>query len=359
MKILFLYTELAEYVLSCINELLKKEDYEIHIVRWPVNSEAPFRFCFHDNIKIYNRNHYSSAGLEQLALQVSPNIIYSSGWRDKGYLKVCKKFKSKIPVIVGFDNKWTNSLKQQLASAFSKITIHRYFSHCWIPGAPQMEFAHRLGFKPSNILTGLYSCDYSFFNGLFHKYKEEKKKNFPHRFVYVGRYYTFKGIQHLWDAFSELHKETPSDWELWCMGTGDIPPIAHPKIKHFGFVQPKEMENYVATSGVFVLPSTFEPWGVVVHEFAAAGFPLICSHEVGASSSFLREGENGFFFQAGNKTQLKEVLKKISNMSNEQLYWMGIRSTQLAAQITPEKWVESLVSVLNNYYEKEKNSRFY
>ena len=31
--------------------------------------------------------------------------------------------------------------------------------------------------------------------------KESKRKNFPKKFIYVGRYYDFKGIQELWKAF--------------------------------------------------------------------------------------------------------------------------------------------------------------
>lgn len=347
MKALFLYTELAEYILSCINQLLKKGNYEIHIIRWPVNNEAPFNFSFGDQIKIYNRREYSPTGLQQLASEISPDIIYCSGWKDKGYLTVCKKFRGKIPVIVGFDNKWTGGFKQQLAAALSKITIHSYFSHCWIPGSPQVEFAHRLGFRPDKILTGFYSCDYDLFNDLFEENKEEKKKKFPHRFIFAGRYYAFKGVQHLWDAFSELDKEIHSDWELWCLGTGDLVPAVHHKIKHFGFIQPREIKKYIQETGVFVLPSTFEPWGVAVHEFAAAGFPLICSNEVGAASAFLREDENGFSFMAGSKAHLKEALRKIQNMSDNQLYQMGVRSSELASQITPEKWANTFVSILD------------
>ena len=111
--------------------------------------------------------------------------------------------------------------------------------------------------------------------------------------------------EELWQAFVELQTEQPNEWELWCLGIGDIKPIEHPKIKHFGFVQPKDLATYTSQTGVFVLPSRFEPWGVVVHEFAASGFPLLLSNQVGAKEQFLQETKNGFEFKSENVSGLK------------------------------------------------------
>ena len=346
MKVLFLYSELAGYFISCL-EALSKKGAEIHVVHWPVNKEAPFLFSFPKNIKHYERKNLHEKQLIELAEMISPDVIYCSGWVDKEYLKVCKKFRGNIPVIVGVDNKWKGTLKQKAASLLSKTLLHDSFSHCWVPGNPQMSYAKRLKFSTTNILTGFYSCDHDFFHALFLKYREAKKKKFPRRLIFTGRYYDFKGITDLWTAFIELDKEHANDWELWCLGTGDIKPVIHPKIKHFGFIQPDRIEKYISETGVFVLPSRLEPWGVAVHEFAAAGFPLVCSNEVGAADQFLIEGENGFLFKNGNIQDLKKSLKKIMSLSDAQLFKMGERSSELSGQITPDTWSDTLMSVIN------------
>ena len=51
------------------------------------------------------------------------------------------------------------------------------------------------------------------------------------------------------------------------------------------FIQPENLEK-VKNAGCFVLPSLKDNWGVVVHEFAAAGLPLIISDGVGAKLLF-------------------------------------------------------------------------
>lgn len=348
-KIIFLYTELATYFLACVEKLAENTEVEIHIVRWAINKEAPFHFSFPENIKIYNRDDYtSSSKLQKLINSINPSLIYVSGWMDKEYLSICKKYKTSIPVIVGFDNQWKGTLKQRIATLISPFKILNHFSYCWIPGETQLEYALKLGFKKENILQGFYCCDFNLFHNQYLANKEKKKLKFPHRFIYVGRYVEHKGINDLWSAFIELQNETPNDWELWCFGTGSVSPVSHPSIKHFGFIQPSEMKNYINDTGVFVLPSHFEPWGVVVHEFAAAGFPLICTDKVGARTAFVENNYNGYIYNSGDINQLKNVLKKIMNNTDKELYEVGERSVSKATQNTPEKWAEKLLTLLNN-----------
>jgi glycosyltransferase involved in cell wall biosynthesis len=337
---------LAGYFLSCVNELAKQPNIDLHIVRWPVNSEAPFNFKFENSVKVYNRNDFNDVALIKFIKDLNPSAIYSSGWIDKGYLKVCKLYRNNIPVIVGFDNQWQGNIKQHLASLISFKKIHPYFNHCWVPGKPQYEYALRLGFKSKQILTGFYVADYHLFHSFYEKYRQNKIKSFPKRFIFIGRYYDFKGIEEMWQAFINLDKKLNIDWELWCLGTGDIEPIQHKKIKHFGFVQPENLEKFVSETGVFILPSRFEPWGVVVHEFAAAGFPLLCSKAVGANSAFLEDGSNGYIFETNNAASIEKMMGKIVAKSSEELIKMGNISAVKAAEITPQKWVESLMSVL-------------
>lgn len=346
MKFLFLYTELSQYFIACVNELSKTGNHEIHVVRWAVNPEAPFDFTFSGKVKVYERNKFQKKSLAELTASISPDLIYCSGWIDKEYLAVCKDFRKKIPVVVGFDNKWTGSLKQQLGSVLKEVTIAKYFSHAWIPGVPQKEFAQKMGFDQAHTLQGFYSCDLDLFHDLYLKFREEKKNKFPHKFIFVGRYNESKGVNDLWKAFAELLTEMPCDWELWCAGTGEVRPVEHPRIRHLGFVQPNDMHRVIGETGVFILPSMFEPWGVAVHEFAAAGFPLICSTEVGAASAFLQDGKNGFSFRAGNKEDLKSAVKKVLAATDNKLFEMGERSAELATKISPRTWTDTLLSVL-------------
>lgn len=344
MKFLFLYTEIAEYFVSCCLELTKYG--EVHIVRWPVNKEAPFQFKIDEKIKIYSKTDYNREQLKQLVKTINPDVIICSGWIDKDYLKITKSYFRKIPTVMTCDTHWNGSFKQRLAMIASRFTLLNIFTHAWVPGQIQKQYVLNLGFKESNIEMGFYSCDLNHFASIYQSQKTQKESLFPKRFIYVGRYYDFKGIKELWQAFINLQDEQPNEWELWCLGIGDIEPIQHPKIKHFGFVQPNDLANYTSQTGVFVLPSRFEPWGVVVHEFAASGFPLLLSDKVGAKEQFLHEGKNGFTFKSENVKEIKRTLKNIINAKEADLLAMSTYSHHLSKTISPESWVKSLLKMI-------------
>ena len=345
-KVLFLYTELAGYTIACL-KALSGMNVDIHLVRWPVNKEAPFDFVFPENCAVYERNAFDDATLLNKVLDINPDIVYCSGWVDKGYLKACKAIKDQDkPVIVGFDNQWTGSLKQYLAGILSPFYIKKYFNYAWIPGEPQYKFAKHLGFKDSNILKGVYAADTGRFDTFFHTHKEFKSRQLPHRFLYVGRYVDWKGLDEMWKAFDSL--EDKKGWELWCAGTGEgfdsRPEIEG--VRHIGFVQPEALGDIIKQTSVFVLPSRFEPWGVVLHEYAMAGYPILSTSEVGASSAFLEEGVNGWYLKKENVQSIKEAMQRIIDQSDEDLIRMGEESRNLALKITPESWAKTLLSIV-------------
>lgn len=343
MKFVFLYTEIAEYFLACCKELTQHG--EVHIIRWPVNKEAPFKFKDSLGITIYDKTNYTPEQLAELVKSINPSVLICSGWIDKLYLKIAKNYYGKIPTIMTCDTHWRGDLKQRIACIASRFTLLRIFSHAWVPGYKQKEYVLHLGFKEQHIQTKFYSCDLPHFEAIYQKQFPLKKTQFPKRFLYVGRYYDFKGITELWQAFIQCQTEQPNEWELWCLGVGDIEPIVHPKIKHFGFVQPADLENYTAQTGVFILPSRYEPWGVVVHEFASSGFPLLLSNRIGAKEQFLKPNENGFEFEAENISSIKQALQKTMQLSNDKLVAMGEKSNAISKSISPKIWVENLMKM--------------
>jgi len=343
MHLIILYEELAWYFVNCINILAKNHHVHILVICRQPNAVAPFQFEYiHPNIKIMHREQMTDDVLLEECKKFKPSLIYAGGWSHSPYISLLKKLKPKSSVI-GFDNQWSGSLKQRLGAVYFRLFLKPLFKFAFVPGSRQHLFAQKLGFKSTSIMHGAYCCDYDFFSATYQFNKAAKKENFPKRFLFAGRYTRDKGVDILWEVFIELQKEHPNDWELWCLGKGDLSPISHEKIKHFGFIQGNAAADIIKNTGVFILPSLFEPWGVVVHEYACAGFPLICSDKVGAITAFLEEGANGFIVKAGDKALLKQKMKDMMNMPREKLNLMSEKSVELASKITPETWARNLM----------------
>ncbi len=342
-NILVLYTELAYYTVKCFSELAKTYDVNIHILRLPVNKSAPFNFTgLGTNLDFYDVTSFDEAKLEELYNSVNPDLIYCAGWTNPLYLNFCKGKKGKCKILLGIDTPWNGSLRQVVGSLYAKFVITRLFNFCFVPGKVQSFLAEKMGFASEQIITGAYSADVNFYSQSYNEEVDRSKV-----LLFVGRYAKEKGITDLCDVFIDLKtKGELAGWQLWCVGIGDYKIPAHKNIKDLGFKQPNELKELMKEPGVFILPSTYEPWGVVVHEFAAAGFPMICSDKVGSTEVFLQDGKNGFLFKAGNKADLAEKIKKMCNLNPETLKQMSRVSYELSQKITPATWAQSLYNII-------------
>ena len=80
----------------------------------------------------------------------------------------------------------------------------------------------------------------------------------------------------------------------------------------------------------------FEPWGVVIHEAAAAGLPIIASHLCGATTAYVRDGVNGFIISptVENLTQAMSLITELG-IKNWQKWEMRVPDWRIFG--APEK----------------------
>jgi glycosyltransferase involved in cell wall biosynthesis len=254
--------------------------------------------------------------------------------------------KSGIPVVTGIDDIWWKTLRQKFASIIFPFFKNFFFSHAWVTGPYQYEFAKRLGFKNSEIIHNCYSADIEIFNAAYKKSVEKKKKHYPHRFLYAGRIEFVKGIDLLIQAWNEI-KELRKDWTLCIIGSGSLyhKIASFPDVIVLDFMQPETLAKEIENSGCYILPSRFEAWALVLHEFSAAGLPIICSDICGAAPVFLIPGYNGFIFKAQDINDLKQKMLKIINSSDDHLILMSENSHKAGQRISPEITAASFMSV--------------
>lgn len=346
MRILYLYSELMGYQIPVLKEYLKEPNSEIVVVSWDKNKLTPYKIPDIPAIKFYKRSEFTSQKLISFCDQYDPDIIFTSGWMDRDYLKVARQQKKKGKlVIAGVDTQWEGKLKQIIATLISPFYFKRTFTHLFIAGLYQYEYARKLGFSNSQIIQNCYSADTELFNSAFQGSIEEKKINYPHTLLFVGRLSTQKGIHELISAFTEFKSTIASDWKLLVIGNGPekVYPTDYIEIKDF--MQPSELASEIKRCGCFILPSQYEPWGVVLHEFSAGGLPIISSMFCGANTQFLINGFNGFSIKP-NRQEIVKCLIKLSKLSDSQLIEMSIASNKLSKRIDPEITAKSFISVL-------------
>ena len=123
-------------------------------------------------------------------------------------------------------------------------------------------------------------------------------------FFFCGQMIARKGIDVLLTAFQRLEKNA----RLLLVGREAelpeflkaLPEEARARVLYEGFQPPEALPAFFARADVFILPSRYDGWGVVVNQAIGAGLPIICSDLVGAGYDIVAENDNGLKFPAGD-----------------------------------------------------------
>ena len=117
-------------------------------------------------------------------------------------------------------------------------------------------------------------------------------------FLFVGRIEPEKGIGCLLEAFAQTYARCDKV-ALVIAGDGALCGIVElaqtksQRIRWLGRLTGDALWNAYASADVLVLPSLFEPWGLVVNEAMAASLPVIASDRVGCVDDLVVDGETG------------------------------------------------------------------
>jgi glycosyltransferase involved in cell wall biosynthesis len=348
MRIALLCTELAAYYLTCFKALQETGKVELLLVHWPVNMAAPYTFNGIPGVtKVYNKSAYSPEEVRKYVVEFQPEIVYMSGWNDSLYNQIARKLKSRSLIIAGLDNQWRGTVRQRLASFLSRWYLKSMIDVMWVPGNRQKVFAKKMGYSGKSCWEGLLTCDVDRFSEFGRRGIAARTKSF----LYVGRFAQEKGIDILAEAYLEYRNMVSNPWGLVCVGAGKYKPdsIMNPVIKHREFIQPEEMPSLMSEHTCLVLPSYYEPWGLVIQEAVAAGLPVVCTSACGAADHFVNNGRNGWIIQQGSSEALRDVMIRMHGLKDEEWNDWHDESLRIAPQFTPQKWTHTLLQGMKAY----------
>lgn len=177
------------------------------------------------------------------------------------------------------------------------------------------------------------------------------------RILVVGQYIPRKGVDLLLKALKRIITSTDLKFRLRLVGNQDDAWIKREVkasglgafVEIIGIRQGADLVREYHEADIFALPSRFETYGVVVHEAASCGLPLLVSRHAGAAEVLVRDGENGWIVDprdsAGFANRLISLLK-----SPELRSAMGKKSREIAERmcinrqaVTLAEWIKKLI----------------
>lgn len=282
---------------------------------------------------------FNAESVRRRIAAIEPDVVVLSGWFNPAF-----RLLASAPELDGsrfvmcMDNPWLGSIRQRLG-----VYRHRRFLQRMdavvVAGERAFQFARRLGFRESQIETGLYgfAADLADRVDASHPDPIEDRRTF----LYLGRYAPEKGLVQLLKSYELYRQQQKDPWRLLCCGGGALQSFVQKAdgVEDAGFVQPVDLPARFAEASALVLPSSFEPWGVAIAEGAMAGLPVVCSRACGASVEVVRHLHNGYVFGTNSGRQLRAGLDWMHSHP-ERLATMGQNSRNLAAPFGAGAWAD-------------------
>lgn len=239
---------------------------------------------------------------------------------------------------------------------FKSLLVKRYYDSAFVGGRATREYVSKLGMPQAWIWDHYDVIDNEYFNARATEVLERKEEHrraagLPENyFLYTGRFSEEKNLPRLLEAYRRYRDLRPGGWKLVLVGDGpqreDLMRIAQrlrlDDIVWPGFIQIDELPVYYALGSAFILPSTSEPWGLVVNEAMASGLPVLVSNRCGSAWDLLDEGKNGYTFDPYEVGEIADRMLILGDKDKQQREAMGQVSREIISGYSPEVWVQNL-----------------
>jgi glycosyltransferase involved in cell wall biosynthesis len=117
------------------------------------------------------------------------------------------------------------------------------------------------------------------------------------------------------------------------------------RVRFLGFVNQSLLPGVYSASDLLVLPSEYEPFGVVVNEAMLCGCPVVVSDRVGAGGDLVWPGENGLIVRCGDIDALAASLNELLR-DQDRLRRMGKQATERMAAWSPRENIEGQIRAI-------------
>lgn len=289
-----------------------------------------------------------------------PDVLCLTGYYDPAQLALLAYARLKgVPVVMQMESTALDNERSWAKEQIKRLIMRQ----CWgffCFGTPQASYLMQLGVPASRILLRKSAVDN---RALLTAYEQaaarrtERQRELGlhrHNFIFVGRLIEPKNLPMLLSCFADALAQTggQADWGLILLGNGPVESQLARQTRKLAlddrvFFQPAthwyRVPDWLALADVLVLPSTSEPWGLVVNEAMVCGLPVLVSDRCGCADDLVRDGQNGFLFDPAQPAQL--TARMLAFMRNElDQQSMGQASQTLIAPYAPEVVAQEMLT---------------
>ena len=267
-------------------------------------------------------------GLESIIEKWSAEAVLIISWNYLSHLRAMRHFKGRLPVLFRGDSTLLDPIpgwKKAVRRAFLRFVYSKVDKALYV-GSRSREYFLWAGMPDSRMVYSPHAVD----NDRFRRTSEAGRARSEEMrralgiapqdvvFLFAGKFIPKKDPLTLIHSFLDAGL---SNSHLLLVGDGQLSPklkdtaVGMGNVHILPFTNQSDMPYVYGASDVYCLPSIGpgETWGLAVNEAMACGKAVLVSDRVGCGKDLVVEGTNGYFFRAGDRTDLKEKLLKMED----------------------------------------------
>jgi len=227
-----------------------------------------------------------------------------------------------------------------------------------VPSSGSREFLLGMGLDPQRVVLTPFVVD----NDWWCRAAASVDRNWTRRgwgippdapvVLFCAKFQPWKRPGELLSAFSRLRIENAY---LVFAGDGPLRPQLEAdatatglkdRVRFLGFVNQSQLPAVYKAADVFVLPSSYEPFGVVVNEAMLCGCAVVVSDKVGAARDLVAQDSTGLVYPSGDAAGLSSALEDLLTDSPKLARLQRAAKRRVAAW-SPEAHISAMIAAVD------------
>ena len=223
-------------------------------------------------------------------------------------------------------------------------------------GSANAEYWRLQGVTDERLFPAAFAVDNGRFSTLSGQADRAKQRSrlrvtAERMLLYLGRFVPAKNL----DALIEAWKlAAPANAQLVLAGGGPLEAQLKQRaeddrtILFHDFVPNDKTPEVYAAADALILPSLFEPWGLVVNEAMACGLPVLVSSRCGCAEDLVEHGRNGLIVEPSDPQALAESILRFASWTEDELRTMGRDSRERIAPWNYDQAIQGFRTALRS-----------
>ena len=311
--------------------------------------QYPHRLMFegsYEDLGVYARVRI---GLEELSRRDPDVVVLPGYWDISHWVLLAASRIQRRKVILSFDS----SELDHRRSWFKELLKRIFVSNCdggFTYGNRSKRYLLKLGMPEGKITVRCQAAANDDVRRIFDSTRPARRQLIQEyglrerNFCYVGRLSTEKNVSLLIRAFASLVRACAEakKWGLLIAGDGperqSLTDLCESEgvrnVRFIGGVSWREVPRLLSACDVLVLPSTSEPWGLVINEAMICGLPVLVSDACGCVEDLVFAGETGFRFNPTRPDDLQRHMEYLVRFPAE-IDRIGAKANKYIEAFTP------------------------